>query len=79
MIEINIAEVVAQLRVVATMAQAYQLLCTLPAATLRQVATAYDPYMVLRRKAGQEELVKALIHRTVGMRLWIMEYKGQQR
>lgn len=76
--EINIDQVADRLRKVATSAEAYELLCLLPAKTLRLVGAAYDPHMILRRKAGQEELVKGLIHRTVGMRMWIMEYKAQQ-
>lgn len=76
--EINIAAIVAELRVATSNDQALDLLKDLPPKALRLVATTYDPYLVLRGKAGQSELVRTLIRKTVGMRLWVRAWKAEQ-
>lgn len=87
MTTVEIYEVAQRLHVVASEAEARELLATLDARTLRLVGRAYESLMaqaydnqrvVLRAKAGKDELVKRLIHVTVGMRLWVAAYKRQQ-
>jgi hypothetical protein len=76
---VDICFVAQQLHKVSSEHEAFDLLEGLDARTLRLVAKAYGPDVVLRPKAGRDELVKRLILITVSVRLWAIEYGRARR
>jgi hypothetical protein len=76
---VNVQEIAHRLRWAADEDQAAELLGSLPAKVLRQVAQAYDPHFpTLRAKADRQELVNYMIRNTVGVRSWVAAWKAEQ-